>query len=236
MQDHNAILELNNVSRTYGEGPSAVHALLPMDLTVERGRFVTIVGASGSGKSTLLNLLGLLDAPSSGTLRLEGADVTALSERARTLLRRDRIGFVFQFFNLLPTMTATENVALPARLAGRPYRESRERAVALLGRVGLARRLDHRPDQLSGGEMQRVAIARALMLDPPVLLADEPTGNLDSRSSESIIGLLELLNRDGATIVVITHDLDIAGRLPRVISLRDGRIERDDVAQFGAAR
>lgn len=221
------VIELRGVSRTYGEGASAVAALKPLDLQIARGRFVTIVGSSGSGKSTLLNLLGLLDAPSTGSIYINGKEASAVNDNARTLLRRDQIGFVFQFFNLLPTMTAIENVALPARLAHRAHKQSHERAIELLHRVGLGHRLDHRPHQLSGGEMQRVAIARALVMDPPLLLADEPTGNLDSETGREILELLRGERSDKRTVVMVTHDPKMAAQGERTIRMGDGRIIED---------
>lgn len=223
------MIELTDVSRTYGEGAGAVPALRQLDLNIETGSFVTIVGASGSGKSTLLNLLGLLDSPSSGSIRIAGTDVTKLDDNERTHMRRDRIGFVFQFFNLLPTMTALENVALPARLAGQKQTASHDRAASLLEGVGLSRRADHRPDQMSGGEMQRVAIARALMLDPPLLLADEPTGNLDSETGHGILTLLRGEQNETRTIIMVTHDPKVAALGDRTICMGDGRVLEDTV-------
>ena len=223
------MIDLQGVSRTYGEGAGAVEALRPLDLHIEAGTFVTVVGASGSGKSTLLNIIGLLDTPTAGRVFLGDADVTALNDDKRTHLRRDRIGFVFQFFNLLPTMTAIENVALPARLAGQSQRGSHQRAQELLSRVGLVQRMDHRPDQLSGGEMQRVAIARALMLDPPLLLADEPTGNLDSETGRDILALLRGEKDGKRTIVMVTHDAEVAALGDRIIRMGDGRVLGDSL-------
>jgi putative ABC transport system ATP-binding protein len=191
---------------------------------------VTVVGASGSGKSTLLHLMGALDVPSSGRVWLDDKDLGTLTDDARTHLRRTRIGFVFQFFNLLPTLTAAENVALPARLAGQPRDSTRQRAEQLLERVGLAKRSTHRPDELSGGEMQRVAIARALMMDPPLVLADEPTGNLDSATGVSVLELLRGAVDAHRTVVLITHDPSIAQRGSRVITMADGQLVRDELA------
>ena len=203
-------------------------AVRDVSLTIEAGTFVTIVGASGSGKSTLLNLMGALDRPTSGRVLLEEQDLNQLSDAGRTMLRRNRIGFVFQFFNLLPTLTALENVALPARLARLAGKSSQRRAEELLDRVGLSARGAHRPDELSGGEMQRVAIARALMMDPPIVLADEPTGNLDSSTGQSILGLLRGAVAAHRTVVVITHDASVARRGQRVITMADGRVLRDE--------
>ncbi|MDD9940098.1 MAG: ABC transporter ATP-binding protein [Myxococcales bacterium] len=222
------MIRLEGVSRTYGQGPGAVHALRDVSLTIETGTFVTIVGASGSGKSTLLNVLGLLDTPSRGTLFMDGVDVATLDDDGRTQLRRDKIGFIFQFFNLLPTMTALENVALPGKLAGQKRAWSHVRAEALLEHMGLGDRKGHRPSQLSGGEMQRVAIARALMLDPPLLLADEPTGNLDSDTGAAILKLLRGAKANHQTVVMVTHDPKVAGQGERMLTVADGRIVSDE--------
>jgi putative ABC transport system ATP-binding protein len=222
------MIQLEHVSRWYGVGAKAVAAVQDVSLTIEAGTFVTIVGASGSGKSTLLNLMGALDRPTNGRVLLENQDLNLLSDAGRTLLRRNRIGFVFQFFNLLPTLTALENVALPARLARRSGKVSQRRAEELLDRVGLRARGAHRPDELSGGEMQRVAIARALMMDPPIVLADEPTGNLDSATGQVIVELLRGAVAAHRTVVVITHDAGVARRGQRVITMADGVVLRDE--------
>jgi len=222
------MIALENVTRSYGTGDKAVPAVRGVSLEISGGSFVTIVGASGSGKSTLLYMIGALDRPTSGVIRLEGRDLGVMDDDERTLLRRDRIGFVFQFFNLLPTLTALENVALPARLAGKPGGPVRKRAAELLDRVGLAARSDHRPDQLSGGEMQRVAIARALMMDPPVLLADEPTGNLDSTTGASILELLRGAVDSHRTVVLVTHDPKIARQGQRMLTMADGNLVGDE--------
>jgi putative ABC transport system ATP-binding protein len=221
-------IKLEKVSRSYGSGVNAVAAVRDISLKIEPGSFVTIMGASGSGKSTLLNIMGALDSPSSGRMLLENTDLSALSDAARTRLRRTRIGFVFQFFNLLPTLTALENVALPARLARQGRKSVQRRAEELLERVGLSARGKHRPDELSGGEMQRVAIARALMMDPPILLADEPTGNLDSANGNSILALLRGTVTERRTVVLITHDPKIASHGQRMLTLVDGLISNDD--------
>lgn len=218
------------MSRAYGAGEKAVPAVRDVSLEILPGTLVTIVGASGSGKSTLLHLMGALDRPSSGEVLLEGKDLGKMTDDERTLVRRDRIGFVFQFFNLLPTLTARENVALPARLAGRSASETKDRAAALLSRVGLAARAHHRPDQLSGGEMQRVAIARALMMDPPLLLADEPTGNLDSTTGASILEFLRGAVEAHRTVVLVTHDPLVAERGDRTLTFADGRLIKDVAA------
>ncbi|HEX7480863.1 MAG TPA: ABC transporter ATP-binding protein [Polyangiales bacterium] len=222
------MIVLDNVSRTYGHAAAAVHALIDVSVSIEAGAFVTVVGASGSGKSTLLNLIGALDHPSSGRIRLAGQDIYGMDDDARTKLRRDKIGFVFQFFNLLPTLTALENVALAARLSGQGGRGVTERAAGLLARVGLAARADHKPEELSGGEMQRVAIARALMMDPPVLLADEPTGNLDSDSGRNILGLLRGATSERRTVVLVTHDPKLAAEGDRILTMADGRLANDE--------
>jgi putative ABC transport system ATP-binding protein len=218
-------VETEDLRRVYGEGETEVRALDGVTLRIGDGEMVAIMGPSGSGKSTLLHLLGALETPSAGTIALAGRRFEALSDRELTLLRRDRIGFVFQFFNLLPALTANENVVLPALIAGRRDAETRSRAVELLARVGLGDRADHLPSELSGGEQQRVSIARALLLEPELVLADEPTGNLDSRSSAEILALLAELNSvEGHTIVMVTHDPAAAATAGRVVFLRDGRI------------
>jgi putative ABC transport system ATP-binding protein len=222
-----AVIEVANAARVYGQGPAAVHAVRDVSFTIEAGSFVAIVGASGSGKSTLLNMLGTLDRPSGGTVKIAGTDVYALDDNARTRLRRDRIGFVFQFFHLLPTLTAIENVMLTAELAGQGGKEVRARAGELLERVGLSGRTEHRPDELSGGEMQRVAIARALIMNPPLLLADEPTGNLDSKTGRSILELLKGAVDAQRTVVLVTHDPTVAAQGDRVLTMADGKLASD---------
>ena len=220
------MIRLEGVSRTYGSGDTAVRALDDVSVEIEEGAFVSIVGPSGSGKSTLLNLLGALDQPSKGRVFVADTELTNLDEDARTLFRRDRLGFVFQFFNLLPTLTAAENVALPAKLAGR--RDTAKRAAELLEKVGLAKRRDHKPEQLSGGEMQRVAVARALMMDPPVVLADEPTGNLDQKVGQQVLELLREAAQGKRTVVLVTHDPKIAEQADRTIRIVDGKIASDE--------
>jgi putative ABC transport system ATP-binding protein len=218
-------VETAELRRTYGEGETEVRALDGVTLRIERGGMVAIMGPSGSGKSTLLHLLGALETPSGGTIAVGGRRFETLGDRELTLLRRETIGFVFQFFNLLPALSAEENVVLPALIAGRRDAATRSRAAELLDRVGLAARRGHLPAELSGGEQQRVSIARALLLEPELVLADEPTGNLDSRSSAQILGLLAELNRsEGHTIVMVTHDPAAAATAGRVVFLRDGRI------------
>jgi putative ABC transport system ATP-binding protein len=218
-------VETEDLRRVYGEGETAVHALDGVSLRIERGEMVAIMGPSGSGKSTLLHLLGALETPTGGTIALGGRRFEGLGERELTLLRRETIGFVFQFFNLLPALSAEENVVLPALIAGLRDAATRARAVELLDRVGLGPRRDHLPAELSGGEQQRVSIARALLLEPELVLADEPTGNLDSRSGSEVLALLGELNREeGHTIVMVTHDPGAAATAGRVVFLRDGKV------------
>ncbi|MGE0699152.1 MAG: ABC transporter ATP-binding protein [Hyphomicrobiaceae bacterium] len=222
------LIELRGVSKVYGHGEATVHALAKVDLTIEEGDFVAIMGPSGSGKSTAMNMLGCLDTPSSGTYRLEGVDVGRLGRNERALVRRNFLGFVFQGFNLLPRTTALENVELPLVYRGIPAGDRRERARRALAQVGLAGREHHTASELSGGQQQRVAIARAIVTDPVVLLADEPTGNLDTRTSREIMDLVTALNRErGITVVMVTHESDIAAYARRVVRFVDGRIESD---------
>jgi putative ABC transport system ATP-binding protein len=215
------MIELVDVEKRYAEAD--VNAVRGVSLNIGKGELIAIVGPSGSGKSTLLHLIGGLDRATKGTVRVHSQDLGALDDDALTKMRRDRIGFVFQFFNLLPTLTAIENVMLPALLAGR--NDVRDRAMRRLKEVGLEARATHRPDQLSGGEMQRVAVARALILDPPLLLADEPTGNLDTKNGEHVLELITGSATDERTVVVVTHDSRIADRAKRIITIRDGRVE-----------
>ena len=214
------IVRMDAVTRRYG----AVDALRGVSLTVEPGELVAITGPSGSGKSTLLHLLGGLDRPTSGTVTVHGHDLAALDDDALTRLRRDRIGFVFQFFNLLPHMTAVDNVMLPSLLAGARRGDLRKKAEAALAHVGLSARARHKPDELSGGEMQRVAVARALLADPPLLLADEPTGNLDTEAGAAVLELLVGAAGKTRTVMIVTHDPVVASRCARVVALRDGRL------------
>ena len=231
-----AILEVRDLVREYRMGEERVHALRGVSFTIEAGEYVAIVGPSGCGKSTLLNLLGVIDRPTSGTVSITGERVDALSDARATDFRLRRIGFVFQRFYLMQALTARENVELPLAEAGLRGAARRERARTLLDYVGLARREGHRPSQLSGGEQQRVAIARALANAPSLLLADEPTGELDARTGSEMIALLQRLNVDGTTIVVVTHDEDLAGAAKRVIHMRDGRIVSDECAPGASAR
>jgi putative ABC transport system ATP-binding protein len=219
------LIELEGVWRIFKVGEGEVHALKGVSLTIGRGEHVALVGPSGSGKSTLLHIVGCLDRPTRGRYLLEGREVGTLSEEERSLIRRHRIGFVFQFFHLLARLTAHGNVELPMLFAGIPAEERRERAGRALDSVGLSHRATHRPDQLSGGERQRVAIARAVVMDPAVLLADEPTGNLDRASAHEVMELIERMNANGLTLVVVTHDPAIAERAKRVIRLDDGAIQ-----------
>jgi putative ABC transport system ATP-binding protein len=218
------IIRLDRISRTYAMGKLAVHALIDVSLEVRQGEFVAIVGPSGSGKSTMMNILGCLDRPTAGQYLLAGTPVARLDDDALARLRSRTIGFVFQSYNLLPRTTALENVATPLLYQNVSRRERAVRAVAALERLGLGDRLDHEPSELSGGQQQRVAIARAIVTDPAMLLADEPTGNLDSASGREVMGLLHELNEAGRTIVLITHDAEVAGAANRQIHLLDGRI------------
>jgi ABC-type lipoprotein export system ATPase subunit len=219
--DRSVVVEAEELVKVYRRGQEEVRAVDGISFTIRAGEFVAVVGPSGAGKSTLLQLLGGMDTPTSGSLRLAGREVSGMSDGELTRLRRGFVGFVFQHFGLVPTLTVAENVALPCLFS---RREARGRVDSLLQRVGLAHRRGHRPAQLSGGEMQRVAIARALVNDPKLLLADEPTGNLDSRTSDRILELLRELNGDGLTVVVVTHNESLAASAGRRITLRDGRI------------
>lgn len=222
-----ALLELQDVVKRYAAGETAVAAVQGVTLTLGAGEFVALMGPSGCGKSTLLHMCGAMDRPSGGHVRFEGTALEDLSDADLTRLRRERIGFVFQFFNLLPTLSVGENIALPLLLAGVSYRDASTRARALADRVGLAARVDHYPRQLSGGEMQRCAIARAVIHDPILLVADEPTGNLDSANGERILALLaELQASFGMTLLLATHAPDVAAAATRVVHMRDGRIDR----------
>ena len=230
------MVHLANVNKQF-RGKRSVTALDGIDLDIARGEMVSIVGPSGSGKSTLLNLIGGLDRASSGEIAIDGETLNGLSDDALTRIRRDKIGFVFQFFNLLPTLSCLENVAIPLHLRGWPKKKVEERARELLNLVQLDDRIDHLPDELSGGERQRVAIARALSIYPPILLADEPTGNLDTHTGREILALIrDLHDRLGSTVLIVTHDPAVAESCPRVIGLRDGRIAEDRVGASVVAR
>jgi len=221
------MIALDDVSRVFRVGDEAVHALDHVTLHVAAGEYLAVMGPSGSGKSTLLHIIGLLDRPTSGRYRLDGRDTTALDATTQARLRNRRIGFVFQAFHLVPRLTAAENVALPIVLAGVPRAERRRRVAEVLARLGLADRAHHRPHQLSGGQRQRVAIARATIMRPALLLADEPTGNLDHVAGREVMETLEAMHRDGITLVVVTHDPAIGRRAPRVVHMLDGRIASD---------
>jgi len=222
------MLAVRDATKSYRQGEAEVKALAGVTLDVAAGEFVAIVGPSGSGKSTLLHLMGGLDVPTSGDVLIDGASIARMSDDEVTVFRRRAIGFVFQFFNLLPTLSAEENVALPLLLDGKRPRDVRDRVGAALDAVGLGHRRNHRPDEMSGGEMQRAAIARALVIDPKVILADEPTGNLDSATGEQILELIRKANHDrGATVVMVTHDAKAATRGSRLVTMRDGVVVGD---------
>lgn len=222
-----AQIELDGIERIFTLGDSQVHALNAVSLTIEAGEYVAVMGPSGSGKSTLLNLLGLLDRPNAGHYRLEGRDVTTLSADEQAAVRRSRIGFVFQSFHLVPRLTAAENIALPLMLAGMPVAERADRVDRALKDFGLVERATHRPDELSGGQRQRVAIARATIMQPAMLLADEPTGNLDRNTGQEVTALLEALNAGGMTLIVVTHDPVMGGRARRRLMMDDGALSQD---------
>ena len=221
------VLDLVDIRKVYGEGDAEVRALDGVSMTVNRGDFVAIMGASGSGKSTLMNIIGALDIATSGEYHLDGIDINTLDEDALSIVRNRKIGFIFQSFNLIPRTTALANVELPLAYRGVRRGERRERAQAALASVGLADRMHHKPNELSGGQQQRVAVARALVAQPSMLLADEPTGNLDSHATADVLGLLDAMHAEGRTIVMITHEDDVAAHAQRVITLRDGRISDD---------
>jgi putative ABC transport system ATP-binding protein len=218
------VIEIRDVTKVYGEGEAAVHALAGLSLAVAHGDYVAIMGSSGSGKSTLMNIIGCLDIPTSGSYHLDGVDVSELNDAQLALVRNRRIGFVFQSFNLIARTSALANVELPLAYAGVKPRQRRERAMEALDMVGLSARADHDPNQLSGGQQQRVAIARALVTQPALLLADEPTGNLDSHSTADVLSILDKLSSEGRTIVTITHEDEVAAHAGRIIRLRDGQI------------
>ncbi|HDM05780.1 MAG TPA: ABC transporter ATP-binding protein [Candidatus Aenigmarchaeota archaeon] len=220
------LIELRNVEKIYNEGKeNEVRALKGVSLKIHEKDFIAIIGPSGSGKSTLLHMLGCLDKPTKGKVLIDGKDVSKMNDEDLARIRREKIGFIFQTFNLIPTLTALENVELPMKLNGKKASEARERAKELLKIVGLEKRLDHLPSQLSGGEQQRVAIARALANEPEIILADEPTGNLDSKTGFEIVKLMKKLNREGYTFVIVTHDLRIADFANKKIRIKDGKLE-----------
>lgn len=223
----NGMIQLHEVTKRF-EGKRSVTALEKVSLEIEKGEMVSMVGPSGSGKSTMLNLIGGLDTPSGGEIVLDGQRLSGLSDDDLTKVRRDKIGFIFQFFNLLPTLSCLENVSIPLHLRGWPKTKIEERAKELLNLVKLGKRMEHLPEELSGGERQRVAIARALSVYPPILLADEPTGNLDSNTGEEILGLIQHLHQElGATVLIVTHDRGVAESCPRTIRLKDGHVIED---------
>lgn len=221
------MIELQDVHRRYATGGQVVQALAGIDLHVGAGEFVAITGPSGSGKSSLLNILGCLDRPSTGRYLIEGRDVASMDDEASSDMRNRRIGFVFQSFHLLPRLTLLENVLLPLRFNRTPPPDTHDHALKLLERVGLSARREHRPNELSGGQQQRAAIARALLLRPALLLADEPTGNLDSKSAADVMALMDEVHAGGQTVVLVTHDHDVAAHAPRQVALRDGKVEHD---------
>jgi putative ABC transport system ATP-binding protein len=229
------IIRIRDLTRQYDMGGETIHALRGVSLEIRRNEYVAIMGPSGSGKSTMMNMLGCLDTPSGGEYWLNGQEVSRLSDDALARVRNKEIGFVFQTFNLLPRASALHNVELPLVYSGTSAKDRRDRAVRALTRVGLANRMDHRPNELSGGQRQRVAIARALVNEPSILLADEPTGNLDSTTSEEIMRVFAELHDQGQTVVMVTHEADIAAHAERVVVLRDGRVESDRLNQGAAA-
>ena len=222
-----ALVRVVDLCKVYNPGENEVRALDHVDLEIHKGEFVAIIGQSGSGKSTFMNMLGCLDVPTSGKYYLNGTDVSTMKDNDLSVVRNKEIGFIFQGFNLIANLTAQENVELPLIYRGVPKKERHELSVAALKKVGLAHRMDHRPSEMSGGQQQRVAIARAIAQAPPVILADEPTGNLDSASSMEILDILKQLHAENRTVILITHDNDIAKQAKRVIRIKDGKIERD---------
>ena len=224
------MIQLSDITKTYHMGEVDITVLAGVSLSIGQGELVAIMGPSGSGKSTLMNIIGCLDRPTSGTYRFEGRAISAMNDDELAHVRNSKIGFVFQTFNLLPRFSALKNVEVPLIYSGVPSRVRRERAVPMLRKVGLAERMEHKPTELSGGQQQRVAIARALVNNPPLLLADEPTGNLDSRSGAEILKILIDLNKQGVTIMIVTHDKDIAAQCRRTINIKDGLIVGDEVS------
>jgi len=226
--DRTKLIEIEKLVKTYRMGQETMNVLYEIDLTVQQGEFLAIVGPSGSGKSTMMNIIGCLDIASSGSYKLDGVEVKGLSDNKLAAIRNHKIGFIFQGFQLLPKLTAIENVELPLVYRGMPGRERRARAAEALRTVGLEERMHHRPSELSGGQQQRVAIARALAGEPPILLADEPTGALDTRTGQEVLTLMENLHRQGHTIVLITHDMEVAARAERIVRMKDGMLTEDE--------
>ena len=227
MNDDEPILRVRNLSKTYMQGKIPVHALSDVSFDVNRGEFLSIVGPSGSGKSTLLSMIGLLDKPTSGSVFIDGTEITKAKESEAPKIRREKIGFIFQHFNLMPTLTALENIDIAMRFARVSKSRRKERAVELLTQMGLTERMNHKPSELSGGEQQRVAIARAMANYPAIILADEPTGEVDTKTRDMIVDLLKELSEKGQTILVVTHDTAVSARTGRVINMRDGKIASD---------
>lgn len=221
------ILRVISLTKTYMQGKIPVHALGDVSFDVKKGEFLSIVGPSGSGKSTLLSMIGLLDKPTSGSVFIDGTEVTKVKESEAPMIRREKIGFIFQHFNLIPTLSALENVEIAMRFARVSRSKRRERAIELLTQMGLAERLNHRPSELSGGEQQRVAIARAMANNPAIILADEPTGEVDTKTRDMVVGILKELSENGQTILVVTHDIAVSAQTKRIITMRDGRIASD---------
>jgi len=221
------ILRIRNLSKTYMQGKIPVHALSDVSFDVDKGEFLSIVGPSGSGKSTFLSMIGLLDKPTSGSVFIDGVEVTKAKDSEAPKIRREKIGFVFQHFNLIPTLSALENVDIAMRFARVPKSKRRERAIELLTQMGLRDRMNHKPSELSGGEQQRVAIARAMANNPAIILADEPTGEVDTKTRDMIVELLRGLSENGQTILIVTHDTAVSARTRRIIKMRDGKIESD---------
>ncbi|MCZ7397018.1 MAG: ABC transporter ATP-binding protein [Candidatus Methanoperedens sp.] len=227
MNEDNVILRVRNLSKTYMQGKIPVHALNDVSFDVKKGEFLSIVGPSGSGKSTLLSMIGLLDRPTGGSIFIDGVEIAGVKDSEAPKLRREKIGFVFQHFNLIPTLTALENVDIAMRFARVPKNKRRSTAIELLTQIGMAERMDHKPSELSGGEQQRVAIARALANHPAIILADEPTGEVDTKTRDKIIEILKELSDEGHTILVVTHDTAFSQKTKRIITMRDGSIVSD---------
>ncbi len=240
MSSNDYVLQTENVTKDIKMGKVMVHALRGVSMSVQRGEFLGVIGPSGSGKSTLLGLIGGLDTPTNGKVYIDGLDITSLNENELTRVRNEKIGFVFQFFNLVPTLTALENVSLPIQFSRKRKFSPTKRAKELLELLGMGDRMNHRPNQLSGGQQQRVAIARALANEPPLLLTDEPTGSLDSEAGEVVMkALRDVRDRTGTTVIIVTHDTDVASRMDRLITLGDGQVVKDDIrssAQMAAVQ